>query len=195
MVVRPEAMTPTLWETEWTGVILSPGPGHPMQTWTFANQEPSNFPSNLVDTVGYFVQKRIPILGICLGHQAIGLWSGMQLKKDAIPVHGKIFQVEHSSSNLFEGLPNGFDIVRYHSLALDNKLLPSQILVDAICTERNGQETIMAISHQEFPLWGLQFHPEAAFTQYGLYLLNNWIPVSKGKIKSDLPVRPAIASY
>jgi anthranilate synthase/aminodeoxychorismate synthase-like glutamine amidotransferase len=186
LVKQPEAMTLTDWQYPYTGVLLSPGPGHPAQLWpkqaTLSDIRPSirpSIPTSLIEAVGYFADRGIPILGICLGHQAIGLWAGGALQERSEPVHGKVFSLVHNGLGLFGGLPARFDVVRYHSLTLDIQSLPPTIRIDAHCLARHigaeGQQVLMAISHNNLPIWGLQYHPEAALTHYGMAVLANWL--------------------
>ena len=138
------------------GIVLSPGPRRP---------ENAGF---LMDTLSAF-HRSTPILGICLGHQAIGSFFGASLVKASKPMHGKISVIEHYGDPVFDGLPASFSVMRYHSLILED--LPPTL----VCTARTGSGEIMALRHRELPLTGIQFHPEAVLTEYGLEILRNWI--------------------
>ena len=139
------------------GVVLSPGPGTPRQA------------GQLMECIAYYYQ-RVPMLGICLGHQALGEFFGAHLTRAADPMHGKVSTIRSTADDmLWAGLPAEFDVTRYHSLVLTD--LP-QPLVELAVTDR---QEIMALRHQFLPLWGVQFHPEAALTQYGLQMIENWI--------------------
>ncbi|SFD68694.1 anthranilate synthase component II [Spirosoma endophyticum] len=139
-------------------VVLSPGPGVPKQA------------GRLMDAIHYYHQ-RVPMLGICLGHQALGEFFGASLIRAERPMHGKVSTIRTEIDDvLWQGLPTEFDVTRYHSLVLTD--LPSNELVRLALTE---QDEVMAIRHQTLPIWGVQFHPEAALTQYGLKLIENWI--------------------
>jgi len=142
---------------KWEGLILSPGPEIPEKA------------GNLLQILDYYHDK-IPVLGICLGHQAIGQFFGGNLVKSQKPVHGKVhpvFQVhEHGMLN---GLPSTFDVTRYHSLKI--KEIPDSLQV---LLETKDKE-IMALVHKSLPIVGIQYHPEALLTQYGQEIIGNWI--------------------
>lgn len=112
----------------------------------------------------------IPILGVCLGHQTIGYVAGATVKKGTRPMHGKLSPLTHSGERLFRGLPQDFLVTRYHSLVIDEATLPQEYQVDA----RTEDQAVMAISHRTYPIYGVQFHPEAVLTQYGHELLENF---------------------
>ncbi len=138
-------------------LVISPGP-----------KGPENAGISLA-TIKHFYQ-RIPILGICLGHQCIAYAFGGQIIQAPVIVHGKTSAITHRSAGLFHGLPSPFLATRYHSLAVDINTLPSCFAVDAW-----ANDTIMAISHREYPVYGLQFHPEAILTEHGLELLSHFL--------------------
>lgn len=143
--------------SEYDGIVLSPGPGIPQKAGKLMGIIAANFTK--------------PILGICLGHQAIGVHFGAVLDKAVQPMHGKISSVVHHHHPMFKGIKeSNFDVVRYHSLVL--KSVPEQL--EVICTSVKEAE-IMAIAHQKYPVWGIQFHPEAALTQFGNRLISNWV--------------------
>lgn len=140
------------------GIILSPGPGTPGKTGT------------TLEVICHFAGK-IPILGICLGHQTIGHAFGAKVIKGQRPVHGKISEIYHDGKGVFEGIPQGFSATRYHSLIIEENTLPEELIV----TAKTSDGVIMGIRHRDLPVEGVQFHPEAALTQYGHMLLNNFI--------------------
>lgn len=144
-------------QTNWDGIILSPGPGKPQN----ANQ--------LMKIIDYYHDKK-PILGICLGHQAIGEYFGATLMKAPKPMHGKLSEVLLKKSVLFENIPSKIKVTRYHSLVLSN--LPDSIKSIA---ETNDEQLIMGISHYKLPILGIQFHPEAHLTEYGKLMIFNWL--------------------
>ncbi|GAB4132718.1 MAG: aminodeoxychorismate/anthranilate synthase component II [Raineya sp.] len=147
----------TLQKEEYAGVLLSPGPGKPREA------------GNLMAVLEYFHQ-RLPILGVCLGHQAIGEFCGATLAKAHKPMHGKISKIKRINDGiLFKNLPHNFQVVRYHSLVLQN--LPECLQVTALSEENE----IMALEHTSLPICGVQFHPEAALTEFGLQILRNWV--------------------
>ncbi len=139
------------------GIILSPGPKRPWDAQL------------CVDTVKRFGGK-IPLLGVCLGHQVLGHCAGATVEKGVRPMHGKVTRVHHNSTGLFAGLPREFDVTRYHSLVVRQETLPEDYQVD--CVAEDG--AVMGLSHRTLPLFGVQFHPEAVLTQYGHELLENF---------------------
>ena len=139
------------------GIILSPGPKRPWDAEV------------CVQTVER-LRGKIPILGVCLGHQTIGYVAGAIVKKGTRPMHGKLSPLTHAGEGLFRGLPQDFLVTRYHSLVIDEATLPQEYQVDA----RTEDQAVMAISHRTYPIYGVQFHPEAVLTQYGHELLENF---------------------
>ena len=139
------------------GIILSPGPKRPWDAQL------------CVDTVRRFGGK-VPLLGVCLGHQVLGHCAGAVVEKGARPMHGKVTRVHHNGTGLFAGLPREFDVTRYHSLVVRQETLPEDYQVD--CVAEDG--AVMGLSHRTLPLFGVQFHPEAVLTQYGHELLENF---------------------
>ncbi len=141
---------------KYSGIVLSPGPGRPDN-------------SGITNAIIKQFLKKLPILGICLGHQAIGMYFGASLQKALKPMHGKISSVACQKDYLFEGLPGEMEIVRYHSLVLHD--IPSSL--EVIASTAEGE--VMAIRHKDLPIRGLQFHPEAALTLHGMAMLRNWV--------------------
>ncbi len=144
------------WPLDISGLIISPGPMIPQKA------------GRLMEMLEFYHNK-IPILGICLGHQAIGVFFGAQLHHAIRPMHGKISKISTQKDLIFDSLPADFEVVRYHSLIIKN--LPSELISIA---ETNEKE-MMALRHTTFPIWGIQYHPEAALTQFGLEVLKNWL--------------------
>ena len=118
---------------------------------------------------------RIPILGVCLGHQAIGQVFGAKVVGAQEIKHGKVSALSHRNSGLFKDLPNTFNVTRYHSLVLDPTSLPSTINVDAWCETAQGTKEVMAISHASYPVWGVQYHPESLLTEHGHSVLEAFL--------------------
>ncbi|MEX0762751.1 MAG: aminodeoxychorismate/anthranilate synthase component II [Dehalococcoidia bacterium] len=139
-------------------VVISPGPSRP------ANAGVS------VDAVRHFAGK-VPLLGVCLGHQCIGEAYGAIVEGAGEIKHGKTSMVSHDGKGVFEGLPDPFEAVRYHSLAIRHDTLPDEFEVSA--TSESG--VIMGIRHKELPIEGVQFHPESILTAPGKKLLNNFL--------------------
>ncbi len=151
-------------------LVISPGPRRPEQ-------------AGQLMAVLDAVQDRLPVLGICLGHQALGQYFGAELVHGAEPVHGKTAMLFHGDDALFAGLPNPFPVMRYHSLVLEQVRSPLIVLAG---TRPNGGGVTMAIRHTEKPLWGLQFHPESIGTPNGLALLRNWTQLAMVSFKSKM---------
>lgn len=128
---------------------------------------------------------RIPILGVCLGHQAIGMAFGANLVNAGRIRHGKTSQIQHHQSTLFKGISRPFTATRYHSLVLETASIPEEFEVTAWCfntTKENivseqisGKAEVMAIEHKSLPILGVQFHPESLLTEFGHHILNNFI--------------------
>lgn len=140
-------------------IVLSPGPGRPEDAGL------------CVDVIKTFY-KEIPILGICLGHQAIGYAFGATVEKASKIMHGKVSNVRHSEDFLFESFNQAVEVMRYHSLIINEGTLPNEIKVIAKSEDDNE---IMAIKHVDYPLFGLQFHPESVGTKVGMQLLQNFL--------------------
>ncbi len=160
-IVRNDVSINQINSLEPSALIISPGPEVPSKAGCLMNV--------LDEYIG-----KVPVLGICLGHQAIGEYYGMNLVKAPQPRHGKITSVSHLGDEIFKGVPSCFNAVQYNSLILDSK--PNSNL-NVIATANNGQ--IMALKHNKLPIWGLQFHPEAALTEHGLTILKNWVDYNK----------------
>jgi len=119
---------------------------------------------------------RIPLLGVCLGHQAIGQAFGGDVVRAPVPMHGKVSRVHHASSDIFAGLSNPFDATRYHSLIVRAETLPASL----IPTAHTEDGLIMGLRHQAFPVYGVQFHPESIASQHGHDLLRNFLNLARG---------------
>jgi anthranilate synthase component 2 len=144
------------------GLIISPGPFGPEQAGVSC------------DAIRHFTGK-IPILGVCLGHQSIGHVFGANVQHAVEPIHGKCSPISHHGTGLFNGLASPLRVVRYHSLSLALPL-PSCLEVTAMTVsegEKHGE--IMAIKHKEFPIYGVQFHPESIASEGGMSILKNWL--------------------
>ncbi|MBD0400440.1 MULTISPECIES: aminodeoxychorismate/anthranilate synthase component II [unclassified Flammeovirga] len=141
---------------KYDAIVLSPGPETPDKA------------GNMLEVIDYY-HKTHPILGICLGHQAIGEYFGGKVVKALKPMHGKISQIDVQTSVLFQKIPSEFSVVRYHSLILSN--VPNT--VEVVASSKEGE--VMAIAHKNLPVFGVQFHPEAILTEFGLDILKNWI--------------------
>ena len=140
-------------------VLLSPGPG-----------TPSDAGASL-DAVRIATRMRMPLLGVCLGHQAIGEAFGAPVTEAPELMHGMVSSVAHDGSALFAGIPSPFEAGRYHSLALAASALPADVIVTAWA--ESG--TVMGLAHRHLPILGVQFHPESVLTEGGYRLLANWL--------------------
>ena len=148
-----------------SGILLSPGPCDPDKAGI------------CLDLVGAVSLSKIPLLGVCLGHQTIGQYFGGKIIKCHEVVHGKMGIIKHEHSQLFKGLPSPIEATRYHSLIVERSTLPDELTVTAETEDR----VIMGLSHKNLPIHGVQFHPESIASQYGHELLKNFINILKVK--------------
>lgn len=139
-------------------IVISPGPCTPKEAGVS------------VDVIKYFAGK-IPILGVCLGHQAIGAAFGGDIIRAPRLMHGKTSMIYHDGKTIYEGLPNPFEATRYHSLVIKKETLPSCLEI----TAWTDQDEIMGVRHKEFIVEGVQFHPESILTKVGKTLLKNFL--------------------
>ena len=160
-VIRNDCPVEKIEISRYKGLVLSPGPETPEKA------------NNLMSYLKAFHDK-IPILGICLGHQAINIFFRGELKKGKKPMHGKVSVVNHGENeDLFHEIPQNFKVIRYHSLVIGD--LGTDLKI--ICNSEDNE--IMGIKHNFFDIWGVQFHPESILTEYGLKLLDNWLKLSR----------------
>ena len=141
------------------GVLLSPGPGTPEDAGA------------CIEIVNAAIEKQKPLLGVCLGHQAIGAALGGKVSRAPELLHGKTSQVQHKNEGIFKDLKSPFRATRYHSLAIETPSVPEELLVTA--TTETG--VIMGVKHKSAPIEGVQFHPESVLTEGGHRLLANWL--------------------
>ncbi|HEX8329902.1 MAG TPA: aminodeoxychorismate/anthranilate synthase component II [Hymenobacter sp.] len=160
LVRRNDVSLPDLQALDFDAIVLSPGPGTPAQ----AGVMPA--------LIQAFHQTK-PMLGVCLGHQALGEFFGSTVVRAARPMHGKVAEMHCAPDEpLFAGLPPTQLVTRYHSLILRNPLPPAVV---ALAHTTGEQPEIMALRHRSLPLYGVQFHPEALLTPHGLAILANWL--------------------
>ena len=126
---------------------------------------------------------RIPLLGVCLGHQAIGQAFGGSVIRAPAPMHGKVSAVTHGGTDIFEGLPSPFEATRYHSLIVDAQGFP-----DALEATAHTGDIVMGLRHRTMPIFGVQFHPESIASQYGHDILRNFLSIARG---SNAPAKAA----
>ena len=146
---------------EFDGILISPGPGTPEA----AGQS--------IEIVKYAAEHHIPLLGVCLGHQAIGVAFGATVSRAPELLHGKTSEVHHSNKGLLVNLPTPFTATRYHSLAIEPETLPDELEV----TGSTETGVVMAIEHRTLPISGVQFHPESVLTEHGHQMLGNWLEI------------------
>ena len=160
-IVRNDIPLRKITKKNWEALILSPGPESPSKA------------GNLMNILDWYVGK-LPILGICLGHQAIGEYFGGQLVKSGKPVHGKVNTVYRTfEHDILKGLPESFEVTRYHSLEIKN--IPDSL--QTILETKNGET--MAMVHKTLPILGIQYHPEAYLTEFGKEVILNWLHYCK----------------
>jgi para-aminobenzoate synthetase component II len=148
--------------SEIDGIVLSPGSGRPCEksaSWKAVNE----------------FKGKIPILGVCLGHQTICSVFGGDLVNGNVPMHGKITPIEHNGKGIFLGIPDLIRVTRYNSLSVDPSTVPACINIDAL----DDKGDIMAISHKDYPIYGVQFHPESFMTESGTDIIYNFIRITK----------------
>ncbi|HEY5161557.1 MAG TPA: aminodeoxychorismate/anthranilate synthase component II [Terriglobales bacterium] len=143
-------------------IVVSPGPCTPQEAGIS------------IALIRHFAGK-VPVLGVCLGHQAIGAAFGGNVVRAPHLMHGKTSQIDHDQRTLFRDLPTPMQATRYHSLMVAEKGLPKELEVSATATEPDGTRTIMGLRHRRFPVEGVQFHPESVLTNMGKQLLKNFL--------------------
>ena len=154
--------------TNPTHLVVSPGPCTP------------NEAGISMEAIVHFGARRLPVLGVCLGHQSIGQVYGGVVRRAGAPVHGKTDEISHDGRGVFAGLPNPFTATRYHSLVVD-PTLPECLELSAW----NAEGVVMGVRHRELPVHGVQFHPESVLTTVGLDLLRNFLAMSGGAPEAD----------
>ncbi len=148
LALRPEA------------ILLSPGPCTP------------NEAGICLPLIEAAAEARLPVLGVCLGHQAIGQAFGAKVVRAPVPVHGKVWEVTHGGTDIFAGLPSPFRATRYHSLVVED--LPGTLMA----TARTSDGLVMGLAHRDLPVWGVQFHPESIASEHGHELLRNFLSLA-----------------
>ena len=159
-VVRNDARSvEELLDPEPDGVVISPGPGEPGAAGVS------------IELVRACAERRIPLLGVCLGHQSIGMAFGGKIIRARSIMHGKVSEIEHDGQGVFTGLESPFEATRYHSLVIDRDSCPAELVV----TARTADGEIMGVRHRELPIEGVQFHPESILTRVGKPLLERFM--------------------
>ncbi|HEX9149049.1 MAG TPA: aminodeoxychorismate/anthranilate synthase component II [Thermoanaerobaculia bacterium] len=148
-----------------SAIVVSPGPGRPERA------------GRSLETIALAEREGIPLLGVCLGHQAIAALHGGVVERAPAPRHGKSSRVRHGGGELFAGIPSPFDAGRYHSLAVREEGLPEDLEVTAVSEDG----VVMAIAHRSKPVYGVQFHPESVLTPHGETLLGNFLRLARAR--------------
>jgi len=163
-----EALEKLLHKGSLEGIIISPGPKSPTDCGASG------------EIIKKF-QGRVPILGVCLGHQIIAHQYGGIVEKGLRPMHGKVTTITNNGEGLFKNLPTNYDVTRYHSLVVNSENLPDCLNIDAWTNDG----VIMAISHKLHPIYGVQFHPEAVLTKNGYLLLENFLSLCENEWRQN----------
>ncbi len=164
VVVRRNDQT-TISEIESLGadrIVISPGPCTPHEAGIS------------IELIRHFAG-RVPLLGVCLGHQAIGAAFGGNVVRAANLMHGKTSSVEHDGKTIFRDIPSPMTATRYHSLIVEEKTLPRELEISATCQDRDGTRVIMGLRHRKFAVEGVQFHPESVLTDQGKQIVRNFL--------------------
>jgi anthranilate synthase/aminodeoxychorismate synthase-like glutamine amidotransferase len=143
-------------------IVVSPGPCTPQEAGIS------------IDVIRHFAGK-VPLLGVCLGHQAIGAAFGGKVVRAPNLMHGKTSSVEHDGKTIFRDIPSPMTATRYHSLIVQEKSLPAELEISATCRDRDGTRVIMGLRHRKFAVEGVQFHPESVLTNQGKQLVCNFL--------------------
>jgi anthranilate synthase/aminodeoxychorismate synthase-like glutamine amidotransferase len=143
-------------------ILVSPGPCTPQDAGIS------------IDVIRHFAGK-VPVFGVCLGHQAIGAAFGGKVVRAHNLMHGKTSQVEHDGNGVFRDIPSPLVATRYHSLIVEEKRLPKELEISATCIDRDGRRVIMGLRHRELPVEGVQFHPESVLTEHGKQMVRNFV--------------------
>jgi anthranilate synthase/aminodeoxychorismate synthase-like glutamine amidotransferase len=165
MVRRNDAVTvEEIAELRPEAIVLSPGPCTPAE-------------AGVTVPVIRRWGAEIPMLGVCLGHQAIGEAYGGRIVRAARVMHGKTSRILHEGTELFEGLPSPLEVMRYHSLVVEPASMPESLVV--VARDSEDPSEIHAVRHREHPVWGVQFHPESVMTQHGKRILENFLELAR----------------
>jgi para-aminobenzoate synthetase component 2 len=157
-VVRNDAVEPSAAQN-YDGVLISPGPGTPEEAGVS------------VAMIKYCAENSIPLFGVCLGHQAIGVAFGATVSRAPELLHGKTSLVHHDGTGVFKNLPTPFTATRYHSLAVETATVSAELEV----TGKTDSGVVMSMRHKSLPIEGVQFHPESVLTEHGHLMLANWL--------------------
>ena len=151
-------------------ILLSPGPCTP------------NEAGISLELIHAAAARRLPLMGVCLGHQAIGQAFGARVVRAPAPVHGKVWEIAHGGTDLFAGLPSPFRATRYHSLVVED--LPEAL----VATARTAEGLVMGLAHRDLPVWGVQFHPESIASEHGHDMLRNFLALAGVRTGRNQPL-------
>jgi anthranilate synthase/aminodeoxychorismate synthase-like glutamine amidotransferase len=157
VVKNDEVDEQSVFDYKFDKLVISPGPNTPSEA------------GHLMQVINA-VHDRFPILGICLGHQALGQFYGAELKQAVKPMHGKVSEISHNHEGIYKDLPDPIKVCRYHSLLIENNETTG-----LITTATTSIGECMSFRHAELPVTGIQYHPEAILTEHGLQILRNWL--------------------
>ncbi|WP_024286335.1 aminodeoxychorismate/anthranilate synthase component II [Cellulomonas sp. KRMCY2] len=182
VVVRNDAVPPLAEREGFDGVLISPGPGTPRA----AGQS--------MDVIRDCAAAGLPMLGVCLGHQALGEVFGATVTHAPELMHGKTSAVTHEGAGVLAGLASPFVATRYHSLAVVDGTVPDELVVTARTLNSDGTGVIMGLQHRDLPLHGVQFHPESVLTEGGHRLLANWLEICGlvGAVEASAGMAPLV---
>ena len=144
---------------DYDGVLISPGPGTPESAGIS------------IAMIKFCAEKKIPLFGVCLGHQAIGVAFGATVSRAPELMHGKTSEIIHNREGIYENLPSPFTATRYHSLAIERATVPDELQI----TGETEGGIVMSVRHKSLPIEGVQFHPESVLTEHGHAMLANWL--------------------
>ncbi len=147
-------------------IVISPGPCSPSEAGLSK------------EVIEHFGRKKVPVLGVCLGHQCMGEVYGAQVLRAKRLMHGKTSMIHHDGQGVFRGLPNPFEATRYHSLVIPEETLTPELLACAWTKDADHPTEIMGVRHRDYPVHGVQFHPESFLSRDGIDLLKNFLTVS-----------------
>ena len=164
--------------SDYDGVLISPGPGTPEEAGVS------------IAMIKYCAERSIPLFGVCLGHQAIGVAFGATVSRAPELLHGKTSQVHHNGAGVFNAIPTPFTATRYHSLAVE----PATISEELEVTGKTESGVVMSMRHKTLPIEGVQFHPESVLTEHGHLMLANWLTQcgDKGALAKSVGLTPVL---